>query len=401
LLLATGIRNLRQPNPQGLNDALIGSLLPEPVRSVFVADTPTCPKWYYAANPTDGYLLIDGTATLAQAIGIVDGYIGGLFDSKTQPDNVYFFNAAKEIMDNLDSRGMIPPLGMTVAGHSLGGAICGYWMRRVNLIKRLGVSSFTHTFGAPRPCGSDGRILIQGQGETIRWMNDNDPVPLVPPRIEDAPIILPLFGVTGCIRAANFVHVAGGVDIGPAGNLTDAVLPVHASANFTADLAQWLMTWDNGGQPAHAAQEYVDRLTLAVQLLTPQNRPQVAPAEQPVGHGAQAINEAERRVVNTILHLERQQNATPVVIPPQFLFRAVRISRLWTVVLDKSVVCTPGSKRAARAIARLGNDWIRRLQRTAVVDTAALGAGFQRYLAAATDAAAGFEPEMNDVFPTD
>jgi len=399
IVLATGIQNLRGSNPQGDNDVLFAGMVPNPTRSIFVNATNTCPAWYFITNSTDGVLCVDGTSTLVQAQAIARGYIGGLLDSRTDPVNAFFQNAGAEIIGGLITRGTRFPLGMTLAGHSLGGATVHYAIVNANVQMQWGVSSYTHTFGAPRPGGPTFRNTVQGQGGIIRWFNDDDAVPIVPPRVENFPAILPVFGVAGCIRAANFVHCDGGLEIGLAGSLTDAVVPSHANANFTADLVAWLMTWLNDEVPSHSLTEYLRRLRAAQVVIAPHARPTLGHEEQPVAASSHRITAQERRTAQAFAELESTQNSMPMQIPDQFQFRAVRIGRIWTLTFADQTVSVCGGRRQARAIARTANAWLKKLQRAAVVDTNAIVQAFQNYVAAASSDSGGFSPIMQDEFP--
>ena len=90
-----------------------------------------------------------------------------------------------------------------------------------------------------------------------------------------------------------------------------------------------------------------------------------------------------------------RQNAQPVNIPDAQLFVAVKTGRVWYVTFGGIVIASAPHKRRARALAREGNAWLRRLQNEAVVYTNDLGSQFLAYLEVASDPASGFTPTIN------
>src|SRR6185369_6216305 len=109
------------------------------------------------------------------------------------------------------SNSVFQPENLDVVGYSAGGVVGTYLVKRLklnNTQKKLRLI----TFGSPRAVNAD-NLGVWANVPRTRWMNDNDPIPLVPPRVEDAPILLPLLGLITALRYASYVHSSGGLSI--------------------------------------------------------------------------------------------------------------------------------------------------------------------------------------------
>lgn len=398
--LAMGIHSLRGQDALNVLTAFFRPRLTRTLRSLFEPSTPTEPGYFFTQDDTTGYLVLDGTLTWEQAWGIMQGYVGGLTDSISQPDNVYFLTAAFVITDAL-FKGPAPwPTTLYVGGWSLGGAVGTimpmFIRQRAPNIGKI----YTHTFGAPRIGGPTMTAHLEAASTLTRWMNDNDPVPLLPPRVLDFPAVLPLFGLRGALRADNFIEPAGGVSIDRNGVLTPAINPQAAAASFTASLAQWLLDLDRDENADHFITEYMLRLVAAEAIQTQKGHLDVGARELPIHTPAQAVTAEGRHLAAQINDLQRQQGEPAVVIPKEFLFKPVRLSGTWYVKMGAEILVTVGSKRGARAFARAGNAWLRELQSRAVVSSTALLEQLKAYLEAASTSGSGFAPTMNVLPPS-
>jgi hypothetical protein len=398
------VANLRNANPQGDNDAFVRSdnFFGNFVKSIYRPPNDTYPGFYYADCGASGFLALDGTATLAQAAGVVDGYVGGVLESLDvlgSNQNFFFAQAAREITAILQGVGILAPYQLYIGGWSLGGATGFYFPSPVIPSSwRPGVISID-TFGSPRPGGRDWVTAMESTRYIFRWMNDNDPVSLVPPRVTDFPALLAVFGVRGAVRSARFVQPHGGYSIGIAGTPTPATVPALASPNFTASLVNWLQSWNDDRTLEHGIWEYLRRLRAMEVVITPVFRGHGGPIELANPIRPQQVTATERAVAQTVLHLERSQNQNGVALPEVRIFKAVRISGLWFVTFNGASISTAGSKRGARRLANQGNAFLRTLQTRPVVDPAALQQQLSDYLKAAGAVGGQFVPRMNFAFP--
>ncbi len=86
-------------------------------------------------------------------------------------------------------------------------------------------------------------------------------------------------------------------------------------------------------------------------------------------------------------------------VPPDLLFKAVRINRLWYVTMGGSVVSIAPTKRRARGFANAGNDFLRRTLREGYVDTAQVVNSIQGWITAAQDPTSGITPQISGSLP--
>jgi hypothetical protein len=233
-------------------------------------------------------------------------------------------------------------------------------------------------------------------------MTDEDPVPLLPPRLADAPFSLSLYSGRTINRFASFVHPSGGRSISTAGVVTTAeVGPVAAMSPFTS-LASWLLTQERGTTNPHMLREYIFRLdTWETANPAPSARPpRGAPVESPNLIAPLQLNRQERQNRQLIYRQGTEQQAVPVNIPSTSQFAAKKNSGIWYVTFRDELLAAAPTKRRARALARFGNEFLTRLQSEAVVNPNAILDNFGAYFDDATNPASGFQPTMNITWPS-
>jgi len=201
-------------------------------------------------------------------------------------------------------------------------------------------------------------------------MNDNDPIPLVPPRLEDAPILIPLLGLVTALRWASYVHSHGGLSIDADGLPTDADVPALASMSPGTSLASWLFGQENDPLNPHALTSYQSRFQKVI------NAPNRNPI--PVDHGGKTEppanatrrvhNRSEAAVVNQIQQASERQNAVESSVAPSVLFKAVKLGKVWSVSFGDNVIVYAGNRKRAFHLARAGNDFLRSMPKQAFVD---------------------------------
>lgn len=398
-LLAQGVKNLRLNDGGLTNRVMFLPLLNEPVQIVAAPATNTEPGYWAVHDGATAYVLLDGLLTWTQAALIAAGYVGAPLDSVFEPHNFYYENAANAILDQLRLAGWVWPPQTYIGGWSLGGAT-GLLLPYFSRLTPPGIRNcYVHTFGQPRPGGRSIAHHIHASCTSFRWMNDNDPVCLVPPRVENFPAVTVAFGIRGALRAQYFVHPQGGVELSRNGTMRAADVPSLAIGGFKGSLAQWLVDWDTGGDIEHAISTYIERLFEAGQIAAMHGQLAVAPIEQPDRLGAKMVTTAARRYSDSIRELERKQNEPPVLIPAAEMFKVVKRSFTYFVEWQDQIVAACGSRRAARVLARRGNQFLQYLQPRAAVDQPAIAQCFARYLARASDPTTNFSPVMNTEFP--
>lgn len=400
IFMAGGIQKLREANPEGSISAWVAQRLAEPLRSVYRVATTECPAFCYVQNPFVGYLFVDGCNRLDSAVGVFNGYRGIEIPLILGPtSNAYFYRASRQIWEAITGVLNWAPV-VNAGGWSLGGC-AAYLLPFQQRSTELPILTYRlNTYGMPRPVTSHDAARYDIRMDHVRWMNNDDPVPLLPPRVTDFPAILPAFGVQAAIRASEFVQPRGGVSINAGGVWRGAELPTAADGNFVPALANWLLAWDNGDRIPHAISEYIGRLNAALLAATPHQHIDTARREPEDRPGARDINANERRFVEQVNALSKQQNTLPFSIPPRMRFKAQRVGRVWYVIFNETIVATPGLKRAAKRVARQGNAWLDSLQTLAVVDPDAFGLAFRDYLLNAANPTGGFSPVLQVTQPT-
>jgi hypothetical protein len=125
-----------------------------------------------------------------------------------------------------------------------------------------------------------------------------------------------------------------------------------------------------------------------------------APVQRQEQVARNEMNAVERRVVEAVAHAGFVQGHDPVVLPRDKIFKWVRIGRINGVMFGEKLVVITNTKKRALRLANSGNDFLRVMQRKAMVDPVSMGQQFHDYLVIAQQAVAGFHPPLQTQFPT-
>lgn len=379
---------------QGLGNGVPISVL-ERTSTVF-------PNLYFASVGNYSLMLLGCVKGALMGINLWDGY-AALYNLPPRAiQNAWGRDAVAAIKSYLAANVRLFPPNWILAGHSGGGLVAQCFAYDLSNAPNP-TSANVVTFGSPR---AGGRTFANaGQGvatSTVRYMNDNDPVPLIPPDLSDSIGWAALLTPAALTFYGEWVHTDGGRVITPAGSLSDAVLPPVAALTPVASLGNFLYSADTNAGMGHTIQEYINRLEAAQP--TPNQPidlgPPLAPMEVRDRPNRRQANQAQAAVQAQMFADGRDQNLQPVIIPKASEFQAVRNGRIWAIQFQEQFVAYAPSKKRARHLARAGNDFIRSLQHQGIVDTIALVQQFQTYINNASDPAGGFQPVMNTVFPS-
>jgi hypothetical protein len=390
---------LRGPTPKQSLDNALSTIRPPSFGSMYRAATPTCPGFYFAQRNGAAFLLLDGAVGLNQAILLTAGYVGTAHPAITNPSNFYLRDAATEVVTSIRADNFPRPNNLRVCGYSLGGAIAPFLPFEFN---RQGFGDDRGnilSFGAPKTAGFRNNQTLGVNDRCTRLMCDNDPVPIFPPGAIDFLAVIALVGPIHAARLSNFTHPGRGSVINNEGIITAATVPAVSNLDFGVNLANWLWSTENGQDNAHALTEYEKRLIL---MEGRNNRafhiPQ-APIQRQAELQRNELNPQERRVVDTIVTTGRRQGIDNVSLPVEKIFRWVRVGRINCVAFgDKLVTITSTKKRALR-MANSGNDFLRVMQRQAVVDPVSMTQQFINYFQFAVQGDLGFRPALNIIMP--
>jgi hypothetical protein len=389
--------DLRSPTGSSLLDAFFAADVGGAIVSRFVPAASDCPAYYFAVSASRLCVLVDGVQTLTQGLGVWNGYIGSFAGNPPPEVNQWYVTAANYIIARINALAPIPPNVQLYGGHSVGGCIACLVARALKQANG-NVQPYVHTFGSPRI----GDALTADTLDPVsiwRWMNTDDPVPLLPPLIADVPALAFATPAHAWIRFSHFVHTRGGIQVDSLGNLTPEELPTTASIGQTSNLVAWLATLDGTSNNSHSIGTYAANILATFPRLTPPEAQglRFAPEEPATHVSRQEVNAQEAASYQIVHAASERQNSADLTIPPRQVFRAIRQGRIWAVVFADQVVSLAPTKRSARGVARSFNESLRRLQVQGVVDPTAFSAQLQAYFVEAVDPASGFVPPMNTV----
>lgn len=351
--------------------------------------------YFWGGSPDVSVIAIEGCYSFSEAKGLWDGYIGTWRGLRPDPENAWINEQADRIlaaylliMPHLSAK-------VIITGHSAGGAVAQVILNKLKT--RVGGPQFECvSFGAPRPGNFALTDSLRGQ-RNIRWMNDNDWIPLLPPRINIWGTAGFYYGPGNIIALQNFSQPSGGVQLTFNGTMSEPMLPTAASVPSSMDLIVQILNLSNRNFTGHSLQEYQERLHRYT-ILHPSSLPDFVGGGDGEPTDPIPIREAERMVRDAqpvVFAVGEAQNARPVVIPRPALFRAARVGRVWWVYFGEQRIAAAPVRRRAQGMAMAGNNFIRRLQRQAVVDPDALAHQFIEYLQLAADPTSGFVPTLN------
>lgn len=385
---------LRATFPQVSMDSVLRQELTNGFQSVYFPPTANTVGVYYGGDNTRKIMYLDGVSTLSQAEGLIGGYSAAFGLQVITTLNTW-------IRDNLDSylammtgNHLQTPEYLELVGYSGGGAIAegmAWRLRQQQTTLKIKVV----TFGAPRPGAASVRDGLSRM-PIARYMTPADPIPLIPPRLQDAPQLAPLIPVSVFLSWSNMVHPQGGIEVDVDGNTSDAVLPSQASMTAGTSLAAWMLGADQGVVSAHSMQTYIAHLLASNQRFDrpKEKKRDVAPQEVEAVERRQEVNRARERVATVVRDSQRNQANTIVNNPPFVLFRPLRMGRVWAVAFGDKIVCQGVREDTCRHLCRAGNDFLRSLPKQGLVDPLTLQSQFEQFLLFATSPESEWEPKL-------
>ena len=395
VLLTNAIDGLYSQTPKATIDALITTAdgLAN-WQSVYSPSTDVFPSYYYGSNSAYGFVIVGGTDTVAQGNALMSGYSTGNPFMSAQDINSYLTNIAGTIAGQPDFSGVATAPVTYCVGHSLGGAVASVLALYVQGRNLQAIHNLI-TFGSPKVGTSQFGDTLTGTF-VCRWMNDDDPVPLVPPTVAQAPLIATVTDIITLLAYNSMRQTQGGLQLDINGVVSTQTLPTAAVISPTTSLANWLVSLITSATSPHNTVEYRRRLSLNVtpaQVLAVRTRRR-GNEEPPDPTTRAAINAEVSPKVRTILGQGAAQNLIAVQIPEADAFRSLKLSGIWYVSFRGTVVCIGGTRRKASKLARLGNQFLGHLIKQANVDPNALSSEFSSWFSDAADPTSGIKPTM-------
>jgi hypothetical protein len=400
LVHARSLAAMRADSPRPAIDAILSAAFETPIQGDFRTVGTNGLNYYFGGTAGRKVVYIDGIRNNDQAASIVTAYSTPAGGATGGGESSYFVAQASSILNVLFASHDPTPEYIDIAGHSAGGATA----LSVQSQLRIGfpnIKTKVFTFGSPRTGGAPLRDATVNAA-IVRYMTPGDPIPLMPLSLDDAPIIATLLTAPIIFLWSQYCHTHGGIQIAGDGTTTPAQLPTDAVASPTASLVNWMFGVENDPTNQHAISAYVNYLSVSSAA-----RP--TPAQQDLGFGGgedfdippkRQINVQRARVEQAIFRQAEFQTSNPIITPDPDLFKAVRSGRIWFVKLGEAYVITAGPEKRARHIARAGNDFLRSLQKQAVVDPDSILSQLEIFMQLAQDPTSGFVPTINVTPPT-
>jgi len=394
LFHARNLQQMRALNPQANIDAVLSRELTNGFASHFYPATDSTVAVYVGGDRGRMVAYFDGINSAAQGAQLVSGYskFGGL--QIIPGPNEWIRTNLDYYVDKVGPGRTGLTQYLDLCGYSAGGAVATdvAWklMQTGNLQKKKVI-----TFGAPAPGGPNVRDTVS-MLPIARYMTRNDPIPLVPPRLQDAPQFAAIVPAGVIISWSNMVHTQGGVVINSDGTTEPAILPPDAAMTPGTALADWMFGLESTGGNPHALTNYITYLQASqTQYVTPRQKSrELAPAQQPEDSKKAHVNRQRDKVVNAVRDAQHLQNSVIVNQPVIVLFRPVRNGRLWTVEFGDKIVCQGVREDTCRHLCRAGNDFLRSLPKQGLVDPITLAAQFESFLAFATAPESDWLPKL-------
>lgn len=339
-------------------------------------------------------ICMDGATRLQQYQSLAASYASPGSDRRYGYASDYLMQLASVVLADAVGSTYLPAPRVILAGQSLGGAVMvalGAGIK--SQYDDLSISVLT--FGSPR---SGGYELARTYSviDITRYMNNDDPVPLIPPRGNTSRISLATVPPSALLQWNRMDHTRGGVLLFEDGSTVPADLPSDDLVPFDKDIVSWLASMVQGESNPHSVPTYAWRIRAAMALNPQAPRPVVTePDPEPRNHTTGREMAAMIQEVTKPIRAQGDvQAGTPVHIPREKAFRPVKRGSVWVCLFNERVVGIGPKERRARSMARNGNRLLRAMQPMSVVEVDAMLGAWDQYFGAASDPTKGFEPVM-------
>lgn len=135
-------------------------------------------------------ILVAGTSNLTQWTYQITGGVLGITDYGWYSTLAFWRTASDAILDRLETAGMDSSGPLCFVGHSFGAALCCILAARM-LMFNTGRPVQLLTFGCPKP-GDDRLIALLRPSRQLHFVNSDDPIPYLPPGINEIAIVAAL-----------------------------------------------------------------------------------------------------------------------------------------------------------------------------------------------------------------
>jgi len=385
---------LRSTFPQSAMDSILRNELTNGFQSVYYPPTNNTVGVYFGGDNVRKIMYLDGVVNNAQATALVGGYAAFLGLQVIQSSNTWIRDNMNAYLDMMSGGHLQTTEYVDFVGFSAGGAIAECIAFNLHLARDTRKRK-VFTYGAPRPGGPNVRDTLATTA-IARYMTPADPIPLVPPRLQDAPALVSMLPIGVGLSWSNMVHPHGGIVVWPNGATDNLIVPPEASVNATASLANWYFSVEGDPNNPHAMANYVAYLIRAAELRDrpTEKRIEQAGREIEVEERRQAVNRERDRVVRKIAMSQHAQASVVAKQPAVVLFKPTRIGKIWAVVFGDKIVAQGVREDTCRHLCRAGNDFLRSLPKQGLVDVISLGEQLNAFLVYATANESDWIPKL-------
>jgi pimeloyl-ACP methyl ester carboxylesterase len=379
------------------DDAILAALAADsgPPNRIYVnKDTATRPRIAAYHGFTYDLVLLGGVTNLTNTAAFYDGYAGDRRGQGRTLSNGYVDDLAFALAQELADRGIGVSSNVTIAGHSMGGAV-GQALTLVMNGNNPNIIPNWVTFGGPKAGATQVRDALN-RLPGIRFFTPEDPVPLFPLTVDEAPWLAFFFSAEQMAATGSWVQPHGGLEVDDQGGLTPAEKPSNAALSPITSLFAWIVSLDGTELNNHSIATYQGRLRKA-QTLSPTPHANVTPLgqeERPQTFTRQYVQQRGAAYETAIFDQSRQQTAAFVSVPTAQAFRAARVGGVWYVLFGDLTIAAAPHRRGARSTARQMNAAFRQYQSVALADPGAFIERLTAYLQVASDPAGGFNPVL-------
>lgn len=343
-----------------------------PDDQLFIRGTDAFPSMYFCSGGDNGLFVCGGTESLQQGVSLAAGYGPDNILDNPPIVNKYLAQMVAAVEDLPVVQRVLRKPDLFLCGHSLGGALC-LPMALLHTTAAPGNTVKIVSLGAPKAVKPQWMNRINN-AFICRWMNDDDPVPLVYPLPDDDFLLAMVSGLRFSLYASEFTQSRGGLELDANGNESAQLLPRRAALNTVGNLAAWLYAIQQRNPHPHNLNEYRRRLSLHLPA-------DPAAMEQPVetsrGGIISPLTLTEIRRQNSatgraVFAQSRGQSSAPLVIPPSKIFRKLKIGGVWYTSFGDKLIAIGPSRRKAGNLAVRGNEFISGLLRQGLVSPEAM-----------------------------
>lgn len=370
----------------------------------FGLPTERLPGWVFGASRVEAVLVMGGIS--GGALGAVQGanifasWAGAIGDPIRDPVADIFPEAARSILASIANAGIGMPPNILVGGLSFGGMIANVIAAEFTRITHQGLLWEVHTFGAGKSGGRTQATETDQNCTMYRWFSDTDPFTVNPPDASRAPLIVPIAGVYGAMRFANFVHPSGGLAFDASGGTRVIAESSISNPGYTLAMGSFLAGLDSDELNSHWLANLLARMELAAPLGASARRLRVADRERVRELRPQRALVGNRSYASKVRALAEKRLIMGQTVPQKVRFYVAMDNGIWKVLFQGAAVSWHGHKKGARAMARLLNASMASLIRAAVVDAKQVQTAIGTIIADAMPPNAAFVPNLNTIPPS-